>query len=266
MTEVLKIMRKDDIGYVCKRVLSKIRRERIKDFNYLKQFFIGKYGLEIGGPTWVFKTGNYIPLYKIVGRLDGCNNSNTSVWGEHLESGENYIYSKNKKGFQYILEATDLNLIPDSKYDFIISSHCLEHIANPFKAIGEWIRVIKKGGFILLLLPDKGSCFDHNRPITKFSHLLEDFQNNTNEKDLTHLNEILELDDWKMHLDAKTFEGFREKSLNNYINRSLHHHVFDLALLKEIFAYFKLEVIRTYERKKYYNAVHNIILGRKNFD
>jgi len=260
MTESLKIMKKYSIGYVCKRVLSKIRRERINDFKYLKQFFVGKYGLEIGGPTWVFKTGNYIPLYKIVGKLDGCNNSNTSALGDHLESGEN------KKGFQYMLDATDLNLIPDSKYDFIISSHCLEHIANPFKAIGEWIRVIKKGGFILLLLPDKDYCFDHNRPITKFSHLLEDFQNNTNEEDLTHLNEILELDDWKMHLDAKTFEEFREKSLNNYENRSLHHHVFDLALLKEIFSYFKLEVMLTYEHKRYYNAVHNIILGRKNFD
>jgi ubiquinone/menaquinone biosynthesis C-methylase UbiE len=165
-----------------------------------------------------------------------------------------------------MLDATNLNLIPDSKYDFIISSHCLEHIANPLKAIEEWIRVIKKGGFILLLLPDKDYCFDHDRPITEFSHLIEDFQNNTTEDDLTHLNEILELDDWKMHLDSRTFEEFRKKSLNNYENRSLHHHVFDLALLTEIFNNFRLEVILTYERQKYYNACHNIILGRKNFD
>jgi len=266
LKNVIKLINENGIGYLFRRVLSKIRRERISNFSYIKQLFSGKSGLEVGGPTWVFHGGNFIPIYTIVKKLDGCNNSNTSVWGDHLESGENYNYYKNRNGFQYILEGTNLSLIQNLKYEFVISSHCLEHIANPLKAIEEWIRVLKKGGVILLLLPHRDYCFDHNRPITKFSHLLEDYNNNIKEDDLTHLNEILALDDWKMHKEKGTFEEFRERSLKNFDNRSLHHHVFDIPVLKEIFSYFNLEVLLTYESQKYYDACHNIILGRKNFD
>ena len=148
-------------------------------------------------------------------------------------------------------------MIPDLKYDFIISSNCLEHIANPLKAIEEWIRVIKKNGLILLVLPNKEFCFDHKRPITEFSHLLSDFKNDTKEDDLTHLEEILELHDLKMDKRAGNYEEFKVRSLKNYNNRALHQHIFDLNLLKYIFIYFKLEILLTSEGKEL------IILGRK---
>ena len=34
-------------------------------------------------------------------------------------------------------------------------------MANPLKAIYEFIRVIKNNGIIILLLPDKNNTFDH---------------------------------------------------------------------------------------------------------
>ena len=190
--------------------------------------------------------------------LDGCNFSNITIWEGNIESGEKYNYYKNKNGVQYISEATDLSLIPNSKYDFIISSNCLEHVANPLKAIEEWIRVVKKGGLLLLVLPNKEYCFDHNRSVTEFSHLLKDYENNITENDLTHLDEILNLHDLKMDKPAGSLEQFRERSLKNFENRALHHHVFDINLLKEIFSYFKLEVLLTYENNEH------IILGKKN--
>jgi SAM-dependent methyltransferase len=245
-------------GYIIKKVLSKIMRERINNLVYINQLFANKSGLEVGGPSRIFRNHGFVPLYKIVKELDGCNFSNITIWEGNIESGGKYNYYKNKKGIQYILEATDLRLIPNSKYDFIISSNCLEHVANPIKAIEEWIRVLKKGGFLFLVLPNKEYCFDHNRSVTKFSHLLKDYQNKITENDLTHLDEILELHDLKMDKPSGSLEQFKERSLKNSENRALHQHVFDIDVLKEIISYFKLEILLTYEGREY------IILGKKN--
>ena len=40
-------------------------------------------------------------------------------------------------------------------YDFVFSSHSLEHIANPLKAISEWLRITKKDGYIIIIVPEK---------------------------------------------------------------------------------------------------------------
>lgn len=239
------------------RALSRLLRMPISNFDYLKPLFISKSGLEVGGPSRVFRDKGFIPLYKIVKELDGCNFSNTTIWEGNIVNGENYNYYKNKKGIQYISEASDLSFIPDSKYDFVISSNCLEHVANPLKAVEEWIRVIKKDGFLLLVLPKKEYCFDRNRPYTTFSHLLSDFQNNVKEDDLTHMNEIIELHDLKKDKHAGSPEQFRERSLKNIENRALHHHVFSIPVLKEIFSHFNLDVLMTHDERKL------IILGKK---
>ena len=250
--EVLNIL-----GYIIKMVFSKKKRNLINKIVYIYILFANKSGLEIGGPSGIFRNDGFVPIYKIVKELDGCNFSNTTIWEGRLKNGEKYNYYKSKKGTQYISEAADLILIPNSKYEFIISSNCLEHVANPIKAIEEWIRVLKKGGLLFLVLPNKEHNFDHKRSVTKFSHLLLDYQNNTTENDLTHLDEILELHDLSLDKLAGSFEQFKERSLKNFENRALHQHIFDVDVLKEIFSYLKLEVLLTYEGGEY------IILGKK---
>ena len=44
---------------------------------------------------------------------------------------------------------------PDNSQDFIYSSHVLEHISNRSEVIRDWFRVIKKGGFIVCVVPHK---------------------------------------------------------------------------------------------------------------
>lgn len=48
----------------------------------------------------------------------------------------------------------DWNKIDSEKYDYVFSSHCLEHIADWETAISHWVRVIKQGGIIFLYLPN----------------------------------------------------------------------------------------------------------------
>ncbi len=74
---------------------------------------------------------------------------------------------------------------------------------------------------------------------------------------MTHLNEILELHDLSMDPPAGTLEQFKARSLKNLENRALHHHVFDIDLLTEMFAYFNVDVLKTCESREH------IVLGRK---
>lgn len=43
---------------------------------------------------------------------------------------------------------------PDEKYDFIVSQHSFEHVQDQVKTLKEWLRILKKGGYILLIHPD----------------------------------------------------------------------------------------------------------------
>lgn len=219
--------------------------------------FTGKKGIEIGGPSDVFST--VIPIYQVITALDGCNFSSNTVWEGNIVEGENYNYLENRKGFQYICEASNLEGIPSEKYDFLIASHCLEHCANTLKTVKEWLRVVKKGGAILLILPHKRYTFDLNRPITTFEHLLKDLENDVDETDLTHLDEILELHDLNRDLAAGSKEQFINRSLANHKNRCLHHHVFDFDLLRKIYKYYQVKVIDM----SFENYNHQIILGIK---
>jgi SAM-dependent methyltransferase len=231
--------------------------QTIPNYALIKKLFTGKSGIEIGGPSSMFKKGNFIPIYNIVKSLDGCNFSSNTIWEGNINSGRSFNYYKNKTGIQYISEATELKDIADGTYDFVISSNCLEHVANPLKALKEWLRILKQDGSILLVLPNKKYFFDHKRQVALFSHLLEDLKNDTKEDDLTHLDEILALHDLTRDLPAGNFEQFKARSLKNFENRALHQHVFDVPLLVQIFNYFNLDILLTHE------GPMNVIVGKK---
>ncbi|RMH35252.1 MAG: class I SAM-dependent methyltransferase [Gammaproteobacteria bacterium] len=45
--------------------------------------------------------------------------------------------------------------IPDNAYDFLHSSHCLEHMDDPYVALRNWVRVTKPSGYIIVTVPDE---------------------------------------------------------------------------------------------------------------
>jgi len=143
----------------------------------------------------------------------------------------------------YISDATDLSDIADNRYDFILSSNNLEHIANPLKAVKRQLEKLKKGGLLITVVPRKETNFDHRREIVSFQHLIDDYQNDVSEKDLSHLSEILQSHDLTKDPAAGTYEDFKKRSLNNYENRCLHQHVFDLEVLSKIYDYFNLKIL-----------------------
>lgn len=203
-----------------------------------------KRGIEIGGPSSVFNGTGILPIYSVLGSLDGCNFSSQTIWEGKLKEGWRYNYQKDKKpGYQYICEAVNLCPIPPEAYDFVLSSHSIEHIANPLKAISEWKRILKDDGLLLLVVPHKDKTFDHNRPVTSLNHLVEDLENDVGEDDLTHLPEILELHDLRQSPEVGDHASFKKRSQDNYLNRCLHQHVFDSKLVIDMIKYMNLTII-----------------------
>ena len=44
--------------------------------------------------------------------------------------------------------------IENNKYDFVYSSHCLEHMKDVEIALTNWIRITKTGGYLYFVVPD----------------------------------------------------------------------------------------------------------------
>jgi SAM-dependent methyltransferase len=196
----------------------------------------GLRGLEIGGPSPVFGRDGSLPIYDRVNVLDNCNFAFQTVWEGRIDVGRTFKFSDSRPiGKQFVVEAAHLATVPElatAPYDFLLSSHMLEHSANPIKVLLSWHEVVKENGSLVLVLPDKRLTFDHRRPVTSMDHLIGDFERDVQESDLTHLPEILALHDPARDDAHRGVESFERQSRENFENRCLHHHVFDEDLVR----------------------------------
>lgn len=205
----------------------------------------GKKGLEIGGPSHLFRRA--VPVYSVVGLLDNCVFSTETIWEGNRADGAPYNFLPDKAGYNRVADAVDLRGVKDSEYDFVLSCHSLEHIANPIKALKNWRRIA--AGYLVLILPYYRDTFDQFRPVTTLSHMISDFEGNIGEDDLTHLQEVVELTDLSRVelLKGLTREQGKAKvtemSSDNLHYRSMHHHVFDQQNTTELVQYCGYRVV-----------------------
>lgn len=199
-------------------------------------------GVEIGGPSHIFDTN--LPVYRHIQSLDNCVFAKETHWEGSRSSGATFHFDHGKRtGNNFITEGATLAGIGDAEYDLVLSSHNLEHIANPIKALQNWKRVLKPRGFLLLVLPDKHRTFDYRRPVTTLEHLREDFARDMGEDDMTHVEEFVTLWDYKKYPIANSIAEHRERYRNNYEQRLVHHHVFDLNSALDLVNYSGWQVL-----------------------
>jgi SAM-dependent methyltransferase len=182
--------------------------------NEIQNFLNDKSVLEIGGPSRLL---NFI--YEKVKLLDILN---------YATSMEKHSQVGNAYGTVYLGDATEECSFKqiDKKYDVIITSHTLEHIANPIKALNIWKNLLNRDGVIINILPNKNHCWDRNREFTPFRHIVKDFLENISENDLTHLEES------SCMLETKPTYYQEVGSDNKY--RVIHHHCFNETTLKQM--------------------------------
>ena len=52
-------------------------------------------------------------------------------------------------------DAQHMQGVDNDYYDFVHSSHCLEHMVNPLEAFENWLRICKPGGHVITTVPDE---------------------------------------------------------------------------------------------------------------
>lgn len=233
---------------------------RLRFFEHCRSAFQTGKGLELGGPSAIFGARGSIPIYPVATHIDNCNFSGDTVWEGAISEGNSFVFDKRAApGRQYVAEASCLQCIADASYDFVLSSHCIEHLANPLQGLSEWIRVLKDDGLLVLVVPHKDGTFDHCRPVTALAHMIQDFDMHMQEDDLTHLDEILCLHDLRMDYRAGDLQTFRERSRRNFENRCLHQHVFDTHLAVEMVDHMGLQLLAV----EAFRPMHIALIARK---
>jgi ubiquinone/menaquinone biosynthesis C-methylase UbiE len=229
---------KKAVKYKLRRFYRRIIPKRIANYQLIRNFVTGKKGIEVGGPSKIFD--DIVKVYGIAKRVDGCNFSTKTIWEGSIKEGSPYKYKEQSLGTQYINDATDLTSIGNGNYDFLLSSHCLEHVANPIKALVEWRRILKDGGMLVLALPDPEYTFDHKRARTTFEHILQDYEQKTDESDQTHVQDVIDNCDldrvYLLNGNGATlpYADHVAISSDNYNLRAIHHHVFTDSVVHDM--------------------------------
>jgi SAM-dependent methyltransferase len=214
--------------------------------------FNGLRALEIGGPSNPFNN-----IYGQFAQVDGINFSDNTMWqGQQVKGPGGFKYN-GRVGDLYICDAVDLSIIESNSYDVILSSHSLEHIANPLKALKDWIRVLRNPGYMLIIVPAMGAG-DWKRPDTTFEHLLEDYNNQVGEDDLTHWPEMEALYDLSKDPYAGTPEQFKARCLDNVNNRSMHHHIFSLHSMAQIGEFLNLKILSSERTSEGFQVLYQV--------
>jgi SAM-dependent methyltransferase len=217
----------------------------------------GARGLEIGGPSRLFEAGGLLPVYPPMASVDGVQWAAATVWHE-LDPNEGYRPGGVRRGQLHVVEDPDLGTLASGSYDVVLSSHVIEHLANPLRALAAWRRVTREQGYVLLVAPHMQGTFDHRRAVTSLEHLVEDFERGTGEDDLTHLQETLQLHDRRRDSERDDQEQWAQRRRENASTRVLHHHTFTTGSLLALLDHAGLELLAAETR-----FPHDIyVLGR----
>jgi SAM-dependent methyltransferase len=132
-------------------------------------------------------------------------------------------------------DAEHLAKFADRSVDFVIASHVLEHAEDPIEALGNFLRVIRPGGTLMLVLPDPRRTFDAPRPRTTVEHLFSDHRHGPQVSRREHYEEWArfneELPD--VLVPGRVAEFEREDARH-------HFHVWELADFLELLRALKL--------------------------
>lgn len=105
---------------------SKSISRRLADSNFINRYFVGS-GVDIGGKP------DPLVLYKEF----FCQLKSVKTWD--WEDGDAQVMAG----------------VADDTYDFIHSSHCLEHLVEPSVGLANWLRIIRPGGYLVITVPDE---------------------------------------------------------------------------------------------------------------
>ncbi len=153
MEEELKEMRRKAAIYASQQMIA-------RESQIVHKYLDGLNGIEIGAssqnPFGLEKTGAY---------------ANVDFKADH---GTHWQMNKSLEPAKVNIVASGDDLpFKDESLDYVVSSHAIEHFFDPIKTIKEWFRVVKKGSYVIMIVPHKQRTFDKLRDITQAQELLD---------------------------------------------------------------------------------------------
>jgi O-methyltransferase len=106
--------------------LSKSIQRRLHDANFATRYLVGD-GIDIG--SGADPLDQYIELFPLM------------VSVRAFDAGDG--------------DAELMTACRDNQFDFVHSSHCLQHMKNPEVALAHWFRILKPGGHLIVVVPDE---------------------------------------------------------------------------------------------------------------
>ena len=96
------------------------------------------------------------------------------IVGQGIDIGcGTHPFHKSAIGYDTLIspeQRADLALpFPDNHFDYVHSSHCLEHMPNPNTTLWEWWRILKPNGHMIILAPDFG-LYEQRRWPSHYNH------------------------------------------------------------------------------------------------
>jgi len=105
---------------------SKSIMRRLHDSRFATRYFVGE-GIDIGaGLDPISLYGEFFPLMAPM-----------RLW--EVDDGDAQI----------------MDGVGDQSFDFVHSSHCLEHLLDPKEGLINWFRILKDGGHMIITVPDE---------------------------------------------------------------------------------------------------------------
>jgi SAM-dependent methyltransferase len=150
-----------------------------------------------------------------------------------------------------ISDAAALSPVAERSVDFVIANHVLEHVTDPLAALGEWLRVVRPGGYVYVAVPEHTNPLDRLRMVTELDHLIDDFKDRSGRKafDREHYRE------WVASTRPQLSEEQRAEFESELVSHgyAIHFHTFSAktfsGLLQVTQKYFPAELVefrRTY--------------------
>lgn len=123
------------------------------------------------------------------------------------------------------LDTDRLRAVADDSQDFVIASHILEHMAEPLGMVADIHRVLRPGGVLLALLPDRRRTFDRTRYGTGLDHVVGEHKAGTTVVDDDHIVEfILHADHLMRRAEGIEPEPLTDELIEAHRLRSIHAH------------------------------------------
>lgn len=155
------------------------------------------------------------------------------------------LYHKEHPDFvdiDVIASFDDMHSIKDNSQDFIIACHVIEHTQSPFRALDHSWQKLKPGGKLLLIIPHHDHTFDRERKLTELSHLVLDFEDPSQERDLEHYYDFFRNSTGSRHrvTEAKLEEVVADHRANKV--GYIHFHTWNEQSFGEMISYFSKHI------------------------